>query len=109
MIKIMGKRAVTLTVLMFVVTLFQAADSVIAQEEDEVIDIGTVEIRVDPETPNVITTVDRQKPDIDIGELRRPNEGKIFNTSSSIKPRMADIEVKKVKKPEKKLAKTRKH
>ncbi len=81
----------------------------LAQDEGEVIMLEKeFKIRVEPEVPTVVVSIDRQKPDIDIGELKRPERGKIFNISSSIKPRLANIEVSKVKKPKKILAKTRK-
>jgi len=105
----MKSKEVIVILTTLIVALFPVSNLLLAQEEGEVVDIGTVEIHAEATQPTVVTTIERQKPDIDIGELRRPEEGKIFNQSSSIKPRLADIEVKKVKKPKKILAKKRKH
>ena len=105
----MRKRTATIVILVLMVALYPGLKSVFAQASGETVEIGTIEIHADPERPTVVTTPERQKPDIDIGELKRPDEGKIFNTSSAIKPRLADIEVKKIEKPKKMLAKTRKH
>ena len=88
------------------------ASRAIAQEEfddDGVVMAEEVIIRVEPEIPTVIVDVKRKTPDIDIGELKRPEEASLFNKPSSIKPRLVDIEVKKVEKPKKMLAKDRKH
>jgi len=89
---------------------FLAVAPAFAQEDQGVIMVEeAIRIKLEAELPNVIITINRQQPEIDIGELQRPDEGKIFNASTSIKPRLADIEVSKVKKPKKILAKTRKH
>jgi hypothetical protein len=104
----MSRKFALIAVLMLTVALYPGLNSLFAQEDKPIVELGTYEIRADPERPTVVTTPDRQKPDIDIGELKRPDEGKIFNTSSAIKPRLADIEVKKIEKPKKMLAKTRK-
>ncbi len=95
---------------LFFILLF--AGGAIAQEEFDdggVVMAEEVIIRVEPEIPTVIVDVKRKTPDIDIGELKRPEEASLFNKPSSIKPRLFDIEVKKVEKPKKMLAKDRKH
>ena len=105
----MNEKILTTAILSLILGFSPIVGIGFAQDEGERVELGTIEIHAEAEQPTVVTTVDRQKPDIDIGELKRPDEGKIFNTSSSIKPRLVDIEVKKVKKPKKMLAKTRKH
>ena len=74
------------------------------------IDLGvTLEIVLEPEKPTVVVTITRQDPDITIGELKRPKASSLFSKPSSVKPRLADIEIDKIKKPKKMLAKVREH
>ena len=74
------------------------------------VDLGvTLEIVLEPEKPTVVVTITRQDPDITIGELKRPKASSLFSKPSSVKPRLADIEIDKIKKPKKMLAKVREH
>ncbi|NQT35065.1 hypothetical protein HQ587_07740 [bacterium] len=79
-------------------------------EAQEGVDLGvTLEIVLEPEKPTVVVTITRQDPDITIGELRRPKGSSLFSKPSSVKPHLADIEIDKIKKPKKMLAKVREH
>ena len=92
--------------LMIFLALFQSPPA----EAQEGVDLGvTLEIILEPEKPTVVVTITRQDPDITIGELKRPKDSSLFSKSSSVKPRLADIEIDKIKKPQKMLAKVREH
>lgn len=79
-------------------------------EAQEGVDLGvTLEIVLEPEKPTVVVTITRQDPDITIGELKRPKASSLFSKHSSVKPRLADIEIDKIKKPKKMLAKVREY
>lgn len=95
--------------LFFILFFASRAIAQLEFDDDGVVMAEEVIIRVEPEIPTVIVDVKRKTPDIDIGELKRPEEASLFNKPSSIKPRLVDIEVKKVEKPKKMLAKDRKH
>ncbi len=72
-----------------------------------IVDIGEIEIRVEPELPTVLVTIPREAPDVKVGLLERPVESMIYGATAAVKPRLGEIAVKKVEKPQKMLAKNR--
>ena len=77
-------------------------------DRGEIIVLEEVKIEVEPETPTVIVTIPRQKPNIQSVKLQSPIKQMIYTSTSKVKPRLADMKISKVDKPEKMLAKDRK-
>ena len=77
-------------------------------QDDGVVMLEEIRITVEPEMPNVFITIPRQNPVIEVGELKRPDDSKLFGEALVVKPKLTDIEVSKVEKARKILAKDRK-
>ena len=105
------QRSLLILIASLIIPVFLFAQANQYEEEvGDVVEISPEEvitIRVEAEKPTVITDIKRQKGEINVGELKRPVQSPLFNAPSTIKPRLADIEVKKVEKPKKMLAKVR--
>jgi hypothetical protein len=76
-------------------------------QDDDLVMLQEIRITVEPEMPNVFVTIPRQNPTINVGELKRPEDSKIFSEPLAVKPKLTDIEVSKVEKAQKILAKDR--
>ncbi|MCF7810178.1 hypothetical protein K9N50_04225 [bacterium] len=76
-------------------------------QDDDLVMLEEIRITVEPEMPNVFVTIPRQNPTINVGELKRPEESKLFGEPLAVKPKLSDIEVSKVEKAKKMLAKDR--
>ncbi len=77
-------------------------------QDDGIVMLEEIRITVEPEMPNVFVTIPRQNPVIEVGELKRPDDSKLFGEDLAVKPKLTDIEVSKVEKAKKILAKDRK-
>ncbi|MDP8240326.1 MAG: hypothetical protein P9X24_14650 [Candidatus Hatepunaea meridiana] len=100
----------TIIALLVILLTVLLTDRAFAQDDGggDYIEIEEViRIQVDPEMPNVLTTIPRQEPKITVGQLKRPENSKIVNSPISIKPRLTDIKISKIEKPKKMLAKVR--
>ncbi|MFC2150295.1 hypothetical protein ACFLQV_02205 [Calditrichota bacterium] len=80
--------------------------SAIAQDDDFIM-LEEITIKVEPERPTVVVTIPREAPDIQVGELARPEESRYIDKPSSVRPRLADLEITEIEKPKKILAKDR--
>ena len=78
-------------------------------DRGKVIVLEEVKIEVEPETPTVIVTIPRQKPNIQSVKLQSPIKQMIYTSTLKVKPRLADMKISKVDKHEKMLAKERKN
>lgn len=95
-------------VLIIKLVVLLAAGVVLAQDDEGIIMLEEITITVEAEMPNVLVTIPRKDPVIKVGELRRPEDSSLFNQPIEIKPKLVDIEINKMEKPEKILAKDRK-
>lgn len=77
-------------------------------QDEGVVMLEEITITVDPEMPNVLVTIPRENPIIEVGELKRPRESQFFDEPVDVKPKLVDIEINEVEKPQKMLAKDRK-
>lgn len=73
----------------------------------EVMMIEEIHIQVAPELPTVVVAIPRQKPMIQPVSLQSPLKRMIYTSAKSIKPKLSDVKISKVEKPEKMLAKER--
>ena len=94
-------------IILLVLIAFSFLSSTAFSQDDDFVSIGEIRITVEPEMPNVFVTIPRQNPTINVGELKRPEESKLFGEALAVKPKLSDIEVSKVEKAKKMLAKDR--
>ncbi|NQU04998.1 MAG: hypothetical protein HQ568_02815 [Calditrichaeota bacterium] len=99
-------RKVTLFIFAFMISLL-ISESALCQD-DGVVMLDEIRITVEPEMPNVFVTIPRQNPVIEVGELKRPEDSKLFSEAIVVKPKLTDLEVSKLEKVRKILAKDRK-
>ena len=66
-----------------------------------------ITIEVTPELPTVVVTIPRQKPRIEPVTLQSPVERMLKEAPEDVKPKLSDMKISKVEKPEKMLAKER--
>lgn len=91
----------------FILVIFVPTVSAQSSSGDDFIMLEEITIKVEAERPTVVVTIPRKDPQIQIGELKRPEEAKILDKPSSVRPRLSDLEIVDTKKHKIILAKER--
>jgi hypothetical protein len=76
-------------------------------QDEEVIQLEEITIKLEAELPTVMVTIGRQAPEIRTSELTRPIENMLVEGASIAKPRPGEFEINKIENPKKILAKVR--
>lgn len=102
-------------ILLFPLVLFAQTNAQPTEPEEEretettegVLMLDDMLIEVAPEIPTVVVAIPRQKPRIEPVTLQSPVERMLKEAPEDVKPKLSDMKISKVEKPEKMLAKER--